>query len=200
MTSMLRRPSVLISYSMTATIMMGSFMIIPNISAYMQFNLGFPRSNLGQLYLFGGLTSFALLRAAGYLTDRLGPLPVATLGTVILVMVVFMGFAVYPSMIPPPAIFVGFMGTMSLRNVPYSVITSQVPGAHERARFMSLQSAVQNISSAMGAGLSSLLLLHDDKSAIIGMPRVTYIAIAIMASLPVAMLLLKNQLADQSAR
>src|SRR5437762_462728 len=46
--------NVLLSWAMTFVVMMAGFIIIPNISAYVQFNLHYPRSRLGLLYLYGG--------------------------------------------------------------------------------------------------------------------------------------------------
>ena len=47
---------------------------------------------------------------------------------------------------------------MSFRNVALQTVSSKVPTPVERARFMSLQSAVQHGSSSAGAMLSTLLL------------------------------------------
>jgi len=50
------------------------------------------------------------------------------------------------------------MLAMAFRNVSYNTLTTRVPHSGERARFMSIQSAVQHGASASGAFLSSQLL------------------------------------------
>ena len=41
----------------TALVTLGVFAVVPNISAYIQHNLAFPRGDIGGLYLAGGLAS-----------------------------------------------------------------------------------------------------------------------------------------------
>ena len=69
---------------MTAVTMAGGFLVIPNISAYLQPNLGLPRNQLQWLYGFGGVVSFATLRAVGRLVDRFGSFRVGTVASLIL--------------------------------------------------------------------------------------------------------------------
>ena len=59
------RPLVLTSYGMTAVTMAAGFLVIPNISAYMQANLGLPRNMLQWVYGVGGVVSFVTLRLDG---------------------------------------------------------------------------------------------------------------------------------------
>src|SRR5205823_5122185 len=51
----IRTPTVQLSYLTTAVVMVGGFILIPNISAYVQGNLGYPRSQLQYLYFYGGI-------------------------------------------------------------------------------------------------------------------------------------------------
>src|SRR5207244_3593231 len=132
--------------------------LIPNISAYVQFNLGYPRTLIGFLYMVGGAVSFVATRFAGAMVDRAGALRTGTLGVLIIVAVTFLGFAeVWPA-VPVLGIFIGFMLGNSFRNVTYHTLATRVPAPHERARFMSLQSAIQHLASALGAFFSSLIL------------------------------------------
>ena len=73
------------SYALTAIIMAGGFVLLPNLSAYLQFNLGYPRSQLGTLYLVGGAFSFFALRVFGSLVDRYGSFRVGTAGSALLI-------------------------------------------------------------------------------------------------------------------
>ncbi|MFN7133340.1 MAG: MFS transporter, partial [Myxococcales bacterium] len=145
------RPLILLSYVMTATAMMGGFILIPNISAYVQQNLAYPRERLGLLYLAGGIVSFFAMRVVGRLVDRFGSFRVGTAGSLLLAGVLYVGFVDYVAGLPVMAIFVLFMLAMSFRNVAYNALTTKVPEPSERARFMSIQSAVQHLASAAGA-------------------------------------------------
>lgn len=180
----LARPEVLLSYAMTWVAMGASFVLIPNIAAYTLLNLGFPASRLGLLYMAGGAVSFATMRAAGPLVDRFGSAPVGALGTLLLTIVILLGFAVEPPVIPVVAIFMGFMFAMSLRNLSYNTLTTKVPEPAERAAFMSVQSAVQHLASATGAIVSAALLAERADKSLAGMNRVAALSVGLGLVLP----------------
>src|SRR5437762_9724103 len=89
---LLSRRNVLLSWAMTFLVMSAGFIVIPNISAYVQMNLGYPRARLGLLYLYGGVVSFFSTQIAGRLVDRYGSFRVGTVGTVLLTFAIWAGF------------------------------------------------------------------------------------------------------------
>lgn len=183
--ALFNRPTVLLSYSMTAVTMAAGFSIIPNIATYLLSNLGLPREELGRLYMIGGVASWFSMRLVGRLVDRFGSFPVGSFGAFVLATTVWMGFVVTEPPVPVLAIFVLFMVAMAFRNVSYNTLTSRVPGPGERAQFMSIQSAVQHFASASGAFLSSKLLAESADGKLVGMERVAWISIGLTALLPV---------------
>lgn len=180
-----RRPAVIFSMMMAFSTMMGAFSIIPNLAAYFLGNLGFPRNQLGLLYLGGGILSFAVLHLSGAAVDKLGAFRVGTVGSFVLLVVLYFGFFNYRTWIPVALILPCFMLAMSIRNVAYNTITSRVPAAAERARFLSLRSAVQHMAAACGAFLSSKILTETPDGALVGMPLLTVISMSLIATLPV---------------
>ena len=167
----------------TFTVMMAGFSLVPNMSAYVQGNLHYPRAQLGVLYLAGGAVSFLAVQAIGPVIDRLGAAFAATLGTISFVAVVGCAFvAEWP--LPTPWIYVIFMSSMAVRNVSLGALSTRVPRAHERARFLSLQSAVQHAASALGAVVSAQLLQERPDRTLAGMPKVGSFAIALALVLP----------------
>jgi predicted MFS family arabinose efflux permease len=182
--ALLRRPTVLVSYGMTAAVMMAGFLVIPNISAFLQHNLSYPRSGLGTLYMFGGVASFLALRVAGRLVDRYGSFRVSIGSALAVAGVMEFGFAHPAPWLPVPVLFVGFMLAMSFRNVAYNTLTSKVPGPAERARFLSFQSAVQHLSSSTGAFLSTAILATAPDGSLIHMTTLAYLSIALTILIP----------------
>ncbi len=173
-------PAILLSYAMTACGFMGMFAIIPNISAYVQGNLGYPGGRLDVLYLAGGIASFLTTRPIGRWVDRLGSVRVATFGVVASVIVIYAGFGQeqlyrsFPAWFQPYSVallFILFMVANGLRNVPYGTLTSKVPKPNERARFMSMQSVVQHLAAG-GGGFLAHALLRDQGDRLVGMPNV----------------------------
>jgi predicted MFS family arabinose efflux permease len=182
---LLRQRNARLSWVMTFLVMAAGFIVIPNISAYVQVNLGYPRARLGLLYLYGGAVSFFSTQIAGRLVDRLGSFRVGTAGTALLCFALLGGFVLTPPLFPVPLIFVLFMLAMSFRNVAYNTLTTRVPAPSERARFMSIQSAVQHSASAVGAFASSQMLSELPSGALVGMDRVGLVSIALTLTLPV---------------
>jgi predicted MFS family arabinose efflux permease len=139
--SLLRRPAALFSLAATSSAMMSGFLIIPNIAAHLQFDLGYPRAHLGLLYMAGGSVSFLVLRVGGRWVDRAGSARVAAVGTALFLAVLWVGFAFPRPWVPVLPLFVGFMTSNALRNVSTTALSTRVPGPSERARFLSTQSA-----------------------------------------------------------
>ena len=178
------RPLVVASYAMTAVTMAAGFLVIPNLSAYVQENLGFPRSQLQWMYFFGGLISFVTLRAVGKLVDRWGSFPVGTVASLLLVVAFDLLFVHVPRSVPVAALFLFIFFALSSRNVAYNTLTSKVPEPGERARFMSFQSAVQHLASALGAGISSEVLFVQPDGRLGNVPTLGRMAMATVLLLP----------------
>ena len=185
------RSTPLLAYSATGAAMLAGFLIIPNISAFVQFNLDYPREHLGLLYLAGGSASFFTMRAAGRYVDKYGSVPVAWVGTVLLLLCLLFGFVWRGWPLPVLAIYILFMVAMSTRNIASMALISHVPQNYERAGFMSVNSAVQNLAAALGAGVSALLLSAAPNGALIGMSGVGILAMLCATAVP--LLLLKIQ-------
>lgn len=191
--------TVLLSLLGTAVAMAGSFSIISNLSAFVQLNLGYPRERLGLLYMAGGCVSFFSMRLAGRAVDRFGAPRVVTAGTLLVVLVIGLGFLPERSLLPVVGIFVGFMLANSTRIVALNTLTTRVPGPADRARFMSLQSAVQHLSTSAGAGLSSWVLHERADLRLDGMPTLAVFAMAMSAALPPVVLLLSRRVRARDA-
>ena len=194
------QPTVLVSWAMTFLVMAAGFIIIPNISAYVQINLGYPRAHLGLLYLYGGAVSLFATQGAGWLIDRYGSFRVGTAGTLCLAGAIYAGFWAAPPLLPVAGIFIFFMLAMAFRNVAYNTLTTRVPRSTERARFMSIQSAVQHAASAAGAFLSSQMLTELPGGALGGMNRVALTSIALTLTLPALLALVESAVHRREAQ
>jgi predicted MFS family arabinose efflux permease len=178
------RRTVLVSYAMTAVAMGAGFLLIPNLSAYVQFNLGFPRRSLWELYGAGGVLSFVTLRVVGKLVDRFGSFRVGTAGSLLMFLAIWLIFVDVPPNPPVLLLFLLLLFSLSVRNVAYSTLTSKVPGPAERARFMSFQSAVQHLASAAGAIVSSFVLAQTPGGQLLHMPRLAVLSLLLVATFP----------------
>lgn len=192
------RPIVLCSLALTATSMISAFVLVPNISAYLQYNLGYPRQSLWILYLVGGSCGFFAMRLIGRLADRYGSFRVGSAGTLGFIAVIYFGFISYSTSIPVIVIFVCFMLTSSLRNVPLNTLTTKVPSARERARFMSIQSAVQHFSAAIGAFFSAKMLHELPDHRLDGITTIASVSIGAALLFPVLAWIIESRLRSRA--
>lgn len=171
------RLDTLLSLVLTFVVMCSGFMLIPALTPFALRNLAYPRERIGLLYLVGGLVSFVALRVVGRLVDRFGSARIATLGAIMMAGIQYASFISVPPLLPVMAIFVGFMFVSSFRNVAYNTLTTKVPRPDERARFSSLQSAVQHLGSALGAFFTTTMLVDLPDGTLGGFPRLATIAL-----------------------
>ncbi len=176
---MFRNPAVRMSLLAIPTIFAGNFMVIPNMATYVQNNLAYPRTHMSILYFYGGLAALLVTQLGGILSDRLGSVSVNICGTILLVFSLVLGFIIEPSPLPVAVIFMSFMAASSLRNVSFFAQLSQVPKAAYRARFMSLQSAINHMSVSLGAFVSTKILVQGPSQELIGMHEVAFAALFI---------------------
>lgn len=177
------RPAVF-SLLASATSFFSGFAIIPNIPAHLQLDLGLPRDDLGSLYMVGGVVTFVVLRLAGRWVDRFGAPRVAAGATAVFVAVMLVAFAWPPPWLPPLVVLPLFMLGNSMRNVSTSALSSRVPAPAERARFMSAQSAVQHLASALGAALSTRVLSVAPDGRLVGVRTLAFTSAAVALALP----------------
>jgi predicted MFS family arabinose efflux permease len=190
----MRRPAVLLSLLATALVMIGNFLLIPNLAAYWMFNYGYPRERLGLLYLVGGIVSFITMPVAGRLVDRFGSTSIAAIGTLLVLLVTFPVF-IYPVYwLPVLLVFATFMGFASFRMIPMQTLGTRVPHADERARFMSANSAVQHMGAAIGAIAGAQMLSEAPGGALVGMHVVGWLSVLLAAPLPLLLWAVERRL------
>lgn len=188
-----------VSLANTALIMVGLFAVVPNISAYVQHNLSYPRESIGTLYLVGGLASFVVMRLVGRLVDRFGATPLVVAGTALHVVALVTAFIHHLPWLPVMGIFVVFMLSGSVRMVPMQTLASRVPRPEQRARFMSAQSAVQHAASALGAVLASLVLVGTPDGKLLHMDQVALGALVVACLVPVGAGILEKRVNSRAS-
>lgn len=200
---MIAKPLPLLAALALMAMVTSAFAVIPNIPIYLEFNLGYSGepwitstlakigidytpSVLGPLYLIGGVVSLIVIQLVGRMTDRFGSAAVSWVGAILTVTIMYLWFINYQPALPSLFLFVFFMGAMTIRGVPARTLDTKIPLAHERAAFMSMQSAIQHTTLAVAASLSSFILTEDpvDRS-LVGMPILGWIAVVFAILLPV---------------
>lgn len=135
-----------------------TFLIVPNLAAWLQFNLGVPREDMSFYYTTGGVVSLIVLQCGGYLADKLGVLRITITIAGVVIVLLLDGFMHNP-WLPPLVIFTLFMALTATRTIVAATVNTQVPHPAERAAFMSLQSVCQHMFSGLAAVISSMILI-----------------------------------------
>jgi predicted MFS family arabinose efflux permease len=168
--------TALLSFGCTATLTASAFLLIPNIAAYLQVNLGLPRAWLGPYYMAGGLGSLLIMRLAGRMTDRYGSARVLTVSTTLFLVVLYAGFVDYDPRLPLLVIFVAFMMVMSARNVALQTLATKVPPPALRAGFLAANSTVTYLAMALGALASTQFMSVRSDGTVGGIETIALIA------------------------
>jgi predicted MFS family arabinose efflux permease len=148
-----------------------SFLLNPNLSAFVQHNLGFPREHLAGLYAVAGAVALVTTQLTGWAVDRFGALRVGALAASVFCAVV-LGVVVAEGALDVRLGFIVLLASLQARNVSVRALATRVPPPQERGRFMSLWSAAQQLGAAAGALVSAVMLSADPSGRLIGLPRV----------------------------
>jgi predicted MFS family arabinose efflux permease len=184
LSEILHRPVVRLALLTIALGNMSSFALVPNIAPFLIRNCNMPRNDLEYMYALGGACSFVTMRLVGTLVDRYGPAKVMVLASTLLAMVLSLTFLPGYALLPVAILFVGFMVCTSSRNVCVSTVCSQVAAPSERARYQSIQSAIQHLASAIGAALGPVFLHESADGKIQGMTGLATLSIVLTLLLP----------------
>lgn len=156
--SLFNKSSYLLSFISVAMGSIAAFMIIPSISPFLQSNLDYPRSDIGNLYFIGGVASFFALHIAGKFTDKTSSTFITWISNIFILFSLVAGMILITKSIPVLIIFVPFMIGMGVRNVSNFTLYSKVATLRDRAGFMSIISCSQHLASSLGAVLAALIL------------------------------------------
>lgn len=149
MRQLLRQRDCQLAVAMIAVTMAGHFLLIPNLSAYFQFNLGFAREQISLLYAVGGVVSLVLLQFTGRLADQ-GYQSWLVYGCSGLMACAVLAGIVW-SMLSVWLFFCLLMATSAVRSAVLMGSFSDIPAPMQRAVFMSLLGTVSNLAAGAGS-------------------------------------------------
>ncbi len=174
-----------LAFALSFIAIVPSFMLISNMAVFVQFNLGFPREQLGMLYMVGGVLSFFGMRATGALVDRYGSTPVTTgtaLGLATLIWLLYYDW--YWAALPIVALVPGFMVFNSARMVAQSAAISKVPAPEDRAGFMALVQSVTQVAGGLASLTGAAMLSTGSGGQLLNMKYVALVALCVTLLAP----------------
>ena len=142
--------------------MMGHFLIIPLITSYMEFNMGYKREVIPIVYLVGGAASLVAAIFLGRLSDRVGKLTVFSY--CVPLSFVFVLLLTNMPVIPFSIVLIFFAIWFALatgRAVTSQTMVTGVTDEKTRGSFMSLNSSVQQLGSGAASLLSGFIVTEN---------------------------------------
>ena len=196
-----RNSSQLYALALTAVLMMGHFMIIPFINPFMEFNMGFSKTQTPLIYMVGGALTMITSPLLGRLADRLGKYNLF----IFLVLAAVPLIALITNLPAIPFYFVlcitGLWFIISAgRFIPAQAMVSNVVPTERRGSFMSFNSSVQQLFVGLASVLAGLIVVKMPDNRIEHYEITGYLSIAfILFSIFIATMLNKKLKENEAA-
>ncbi|MDF2189450.1 MFS transporter [Paraflavitalea sp. CAU 1676] len=168
---------------MSGILFMGHFMIIPFINPYMEFNMGFSKTQTPLIYMIGG--SFTLVSSflIGKLSDKYGKFRIFTICLFCsLVPVLFITNMPAIPFVGVLAIFAIWFVFSSGRNIPAQAMITTVVNPAQRGQFMSFISSFQQLFTGLASIIAGMIVVEGAHGKIQRYSWVGYLSVTIVAS------------------
>lgn len=164
-------------------LMMGHFMIIPFVNPYMEFNVGFTKTQTPLVYMVGGACAMITSPIIGRMADKYGKLRIFMICLFLSLIPIFL----ITNMPRIPFYYVlvvmGFWFTFSTgRNIPAQAMISSVVKPEQRGQFMSFNSSFQQLFTGCASLIAGLIVISDASGKIYRYNWVGYLSIMIVLS------------------
>lgn len=168
----------LLALGLTASLMLGHFLIIPFLNPFMEFNMGFSKLQTPMMYMVGGALTLISSPFIGRLADKIGKHKLF----VIMVLISIIPIALITNLPVMPFYLVlcitGFWFIISSgRMIPAQAMVSNVVTSERRGSFMSFNSAVQQIFVGFASVLAGFIVVKNADNSIQNYEITGYISI-----------------------
>ncbi|MCX6190545.1 MAG: MFS transporter [Bacteroidetes bacterium] len=156
------KPAYLRAFIATTLLATGGFMMMPFGSVFSTQNLKIAKENLPILFGITGLFSIIFGPIIGKFSDKIGKFKMFIIGSAITVSMV----AIYTNLGPTPLALVILLNVIlfvgiSSRMISSMALLTSVPKPEDRGAFMSINSAVQQISGGIASSLAGIIVVQS---------------------------------------
>lgn len=165
----------------SALIMMGHFLIIPFINPYLEFNKHYSKDITPMIYLSGGIASFFSAFILGRFSDKVGKLRVFSWSVLFSFLMVWI--ITNLPIIPFSIVLVFFAIWFSVstgRAVTAQAMISSVVKQEQRGSFMSFNSSVQQLGTALASFAAGFIVIKDSAGKLHRYEWVGYLSIFVL--------------------
>jgi predicted MFS family arabinose efflux permease len=163
MTEIIFKRNHMRAYALTSALMLSSWTIFPYLAIYLVRNVGRPESDLGYVWLAGGVATLLTMTPTGWIADNRDKLTVfRVIGVFCLVpLVLITNIPQAASLWLTLGVTTLFMVATSLRWVPLMAMITASAVPHQRGSFMSVNSSVQQAVMGLAPVLSGFIVGQD---------------------------------------
>ncbi|MEZ8292115.1 MFS transporter [Vibrio sp. 10N.237.312.B06] len=171
------------SFVLTGLTVFSTFLIVPHIPVYIQFNLGLERGSLSAYYFIAGILSFIVMGVCGKIAEKINESFVILFCSMVIIFIIFRAFVFVSDEPFIMGLFAGFMAFSMTRTVTSVLFSSKHTKPCERAKYMSIQNASQGLFIGLASLISSsVLFVENDKLQ--NMEIISMLAIFVSAVVP----------------
>lgn len=174
----------------TTLLATGGFMLMPFGSDFAVQNLKLTTDELPYMYIVTGIFTFAAGPLAGLISDRFGRMNLFAFGTIISIAIVL----IYTQLGPTPLSIVILLNVIlfigiTARIVPAQAMMTSVPKPEDRGAFMSINSAVQQLSGGIASFIAGTIVYKHANGEIGNYP---ILGIVVTCSMIIAFLMMRR--------
>lgn len=173
----------LMALMLSGLLMMGHFLIIPFVNPYMEFNVGFTKTQTPLIYMVGGLCAMITSPIIGRMADKYGKFRIFMICLFLSLIPIFLitNMPIIPFYYV--LIVMGFWFTFSTgRNIPAQAMITTVVNPAERGQFMSFNSSFQQLFTGMASVIAGFIVVKDASGKIYNYNWVGYLSVAVIFS------------------
>lgn len=171
----------LMSLVFTMLLMIGHFLIIPFMNAYMEFNRGYSKGQIPMVYLVGGFASFLSAIYLGRISDDIGKLKIFTFSVLFSLVMVFgiTNMPAIPFAVVLPFFAIWFIFATS-RTVTAQAMITNVVEREQQGSFMVLNSSMQHAGTSLASLIAGFVITKDASGKIHGFEWLGYLSILVL--------------------
>lgn len=181
-------PDYLLAFGATTLLATGGFMLMPFGSAFSIRNLGLTQDQLYIVYGITGIFSSFFGPMIGWLSDKTGKFKIFCIGSLIsmAIVAIFTRMGVTPMWLIIVINVCMFVG-ISARMISSSALVTAIPAMPDRGAFMSINSAVQQVSGGIAAVIAGFIVVRPAVGPVRHYPTLGYV---VMCSMVISMLMM----------
>ena len=176
-----KNKSQLLALSLSGFLMMGHFLIIPFITPYMEFNVGFTKQQIPLIYMTGGVFSLIASFVIGRLADNYGKKRIYLYSAAASLVPIFLitnmpAIPFYFVLI----VFAVWFAFSTGRTIPAQAMISTVVNPEKRGLFMSFNASVQQLFTGLASLIAGTIVIKAGDGKILHYNWLGYLSVAIV--------------------